>query len=163
MGRATHPPSISRPTPTPGRAVSLPMIGSARTPRSTKAWTTRVAVPTPIKPPNITLAPSGIRTAASAAEIARRIAASAEDMIAAVDIDRVSRHRAGVLACQKDARGPYLLDRHQTPGWRALRHSLHQRVEIGNSGGGAGGQGARADGMHANTLGPELGREVAHG
>src|SRR6202047_2286772 len=163
MARATHPASISRPTPTPGRAVSLPMIASPRTPRSTKACTTGVAVPTPIKPPNITLAPSGIRTAASAAEIARRIAGSAEDMIAAVDIDRVSRHRAGVLACQKDARGADLLDGHQTPGRRTFRHSLHQRIEIGNSGGGADRQGAGTDGMHTNPLRSELRRQVAHG
>src|SRR3984893_21537 len=87
---------------------------------------------------------------------------SAEDVIAAVDVDRVTRHRASVLACQKDARGTYLLNGHQTPGWRAFRHSLHQRVEIGNSGGGAGRQWAWADGMHTNALGPELGCQIAY-
>src|SRR5271167_1766768 len=88
---------------------------------------------------------------------------SAEDMVAAVDIDRVAGHRTSVRARQENAGGADLLDRDEPARRRALRHPLHQCVEIRNPRGGAGGERARADGMHANALGPKLDGQVAHG
>src|SRR2546423_15530138 len=92
-------------------------------------------------------------TSGSAAVALMRMGLSAEDVIAAVDIDRVTGYSAGVVACQKDTSGAHLLDGHQTSCRRALRHPLHQRIEIGNAGGSASGQRARADRMHTNALG----------
>src|SRR5271166_6471545 len=85
-----------------------------------------------------------------------------EDVVATVDIDGVPGHRAGIGARQKHAGRTHLLDRHQTSGRRALRHPLHQRGEIGDAGGGAGGERTGADRMHPDAFGPEFGREVAH-
>ena len=50
--------------------------------------------------------------------------ASPEDVVAAVDINRVAGHRTGVGACQEDAGSTDLLDRHQA---RALREYARRR------------------------------------
>src|SRR5438270_10521927 len=101
-------------------------------------------------------------TSGSAAVALMRMGLSAEDVIAAVDIDRVTGHRAGVVACQEDASGAHLLDRNEPSRRSTLRHPFHQRFEIGDAGGGEGSQWARAKRMDANALGPELGRQIAH-
>ncbi len=68
--RATAPARISLPMPRPGIAVSLAMTVRPRTPRATIASIRRFGVPTPMKPPMRTVAPSGIIAAATSARIA---------------------------------------------------------------------------------------------
>src|SRR5271167_4699778 len=75
---------------------------------------------------------------------------SAENVVAAIDIDRVTGHCGGVVARQKDASRAYLLDGNEASRRSTLRHPFHQRIEIGDAGGGARSQWAGADGMYAN-------------
>src|SRR5207244_12973473 len=82
--------------------------------------------------------------------------ASPEDVIAAVDINRVAGHRTGEGARQENAGGADLVDGYQTAGRSALRHPRHQRIEIRDAGGRAGGKRARTDGVHADPFGAEL-------
>src|SRR5437773_906204 len=56
---------MSLPMPTPGMAVSFAITVRFPVPRRTSSSMTRSGVPTPMKPPIITLAPSGISDAAS--------------------------------------------------------------------------------------------------
>src|SRR6266446_5634944 len=88
--------------------------------------------------------------------------ASPEDVVAAVDINRVAGHCTSVGAGEENAGGADLGDRDQPARRRALRHPRHQRVEIGDARGGAGGERAWADSVHADALGAELDGEVAH-
>jgi hypothetical protein len=67
---ATQPAVMRLPMPTPGLAVSLAMMVKLRAPREAKAARTRCGEPTPMKPPIITTAPSGISSAAAAGESA---------------------------------------------------------------------------------------------
>jgi hypothetical protein len=70
MTRATCPLEMSFATPIPGRAVSLPITVRFLQPRATSASMSRWGAPTPMKPPIIRLAPSGMRRAASSTGIA---------------------------------------------------------------------------------------------
>src|SRR5271157_3742687 len=128
--RATHPASISRPTPTPGRAVSLPIIVSLQALRSTRASTNRIGVPTPIKPPNITVAPSGIKRAASAAEIAPRMLTSRNDVQAGVDVNGVTGHTRSCATYEEGNNSADFRNVHQPAGWRSAHGILDQFVEL---------------------------------
>ena len=70
---------------------------------------------------------------------------SPEDVVATIDINCVAGHRARIGACEKNAGGADLLDGHQPARRRALGDPRHQRVEIGDARGGAGGERAGAD------------------
>src|SRR5271165_3896992 len=83
---------------------------------------------------------------------------SPEDIITAIDIDRVAGHGTRVLAREKDTSRTYFFDRHQTASGGSFRHSFHQGVEIGNSRGGSRRQRAGADRVHPDALGSELSR-----
>ena len=63
---AISPALTSLPMPLPGIAVSLAMTVRSRLPWRTSSSITRSGVPTPMKPPIIRLAPSGIMATASA-------------------------------------------------------------------------------------------------
>src|SRR6187431_201149 len=68
---ASAPALTSLPIPTPGSAVSLAITVSRRLPCRTISSTIRSGVPTPMKPPIIRLAPSGIFATASATLVVR--------------------------------------------------------------------------------------------
>src|SRR5438034_2467366 len=65
IARRTSPARMSLPMPTPGMAVSFAITVRFPVPRRTSSSMTRSGVPTPMKPPIITLARSGISDAAS--------------------------------------------------------------------------------------------------
>ena len=73
--RETQPAVISLPMPKPGRPVSLAMTVRFFLAAATSASISRCGEPTPMKPPIITTAPSGMSAAAAAGEIAHFIAA----------------------------------------------------------------------------------------
>ena len=87
---------------------------------------------------------------------------SSENVIAAVDVQRLAGHRRAVGAGQKHAGGADFLDRDQPARRRAIRDPFHQIIEIGNAGGGAGRQRPGADRVHADAARSEFGRHIAH-
>src|SRR3954454_929665 len=85
-----------------------------------------------------------------------------ENVVAAIDVQRLAGHRRAVGAGQKHAGGADFLDRDETARWRTIRDAGHQLVEIGNTGSGAGCQRPRADRMHADAARPEFGSHVTN-
>src|SRR5262249_34252389 len=145
-------------------AVSLAITVRSRFCCRTISSITRSGVPTPMKPPIIRLAPSGISATASESAMVCMAAPRGliDDVVAAVDVHRLAGDQLGDVERQEGGGGADVVDADQAARGRGLLRLVQEVVELRDAGGRAGRQRSGRDRMHADALGPELGCDVAH-
>src|SRR6187397_1695843 len=83
-----------------------------------------------------------------------------DDVIAAVDVEGLAGDQTGRVMRQEGRRGADIVDADETAGRRFRLRLVEQRVEFRDPRGCPGRERAGRDGMHANSLRSELGRDV---